>query len=375
MSVGPCGIVCTICRYFIRGLCSGCMRGDVCSPERALLSPCPILQCAVARTIPYCARDCEDFPCALFEQRFPRCWYQATSRRPGVAQLDEWCSSDLPMQGITSESQQPGREGLRIFCLGPFRVYLGSEEITDDDWGQGKGPTHKIKAMFAYLLCQKGRGARKETLIDLLWPEQVDYDQASARFHQALHYLRRALEPDLTSRAASSYIRYERGRYCFDPLKPYWIDADVFESYCRRARECSRYGDPEAAMLYWDMALDVYGGDFMADIPIDYTQNRLHDWCLPRRHRLGELYLAALLEIARYHRNIHEYGSGVRYARAALDVEPASEPAHRLAIQCLIENGQLDSAIHQYRVCEAELVQYENRTPSEETRFLYEQLV
>jgi hypothetical protein len=65
----------------------------------------------------------------------------------------------------------------------------------------------------------------------------------------------------------------------------------------------------------------------------------------------------------------------MKYARDALEVEPALELAHRIAIQCLIECGQVDSAIHQYRLCEAELAYLEGRRPSEQTRHLYEQLM
>ncbi|MFQ5855177.1 MAG: BTAD domain-containing putative transcriptional regulator [Anaerolineae bacterium] len=274
-----------------------------------------------------------------------------------------------------SNTERAPEEGLRVFCLGSFRVYRGSEEIREDDWGRGRGPTQKIKAMFAYLLSQEKRGVRRETLTDFLWPEQIDYDRAGASFHLALYCLRRALEPDLKSGADSSYIRYTRGRYRFDPAEPYWIDVDVFENYCRRAQDCDRGGDPEAAMVYWGMALDVYGGDYMAGIDVAYTHNRIYDWCMPRRHRLRELYLTALLEMARYYRNTEEYGSCVRFARQAMEVEPALEPAHRIAMQCLVGGGQLESAIRQYRMCETELAQHENRTPSMQTRLLYEQLI
>ncbi len=86
--------------------------------------------------------------------------------------------------------EPPDQTGLRVFCLGTFRVYRSLEEIEEDGWGRGKGPTLKIKALFAYLLSRKRRGARKDTLIDLLWPEQRDYAQASACFQLALHHPR-----------------------------------------------------------------------------------------------------------------------------------------------------------------------------------------
>jgi len=50
-----------------------------------------------------------------------------------------------------------------------------------------------------------------------------------------------------------------------------------------------------------------------------------------------------------------QYGLAVEYARQALSVEPALEPARRLLIQCLLETGHLDNAMCQYRTCVAEL--------------------
>lgn len=375
MNAGPCGILCIVCHYYVRGLCRGCVRGDLCPPSRAEVSACPILRCAADRKIPYCSRDCPDFPCALFGQSFPYCWFREAYHRPDMLSPEAWEPAGPPMPEAALNAEQPHPRGLRVFCLGTFRVYRGSEEIRNDDWGQGRGPTQKIKAMLAYLLSQKQRGARKETLCDFLWPEQTDSDQADASFHPALYCLRRALEPDLKLGADSSYIRYAGGRYRFDPAEPAWIDADAFEAYCRRARECDRRGDTETAVLYRGMALDVYGGDYMAGIPIDYTDDCVYDWCRPRRHRLRELYLEALLEMARYHRDIGDYGSCLRYANAALEQEPAFEPAHRMAIQALIKCGQPNAAIHQYRMCEAELIREAGVPPSQQTQILYEQLV
>jgi two-component SAPR family response regulator len=275
----------------------------------------------------------------------------------------------------TSDIEQPDQAGLRVFCLGTFRVYRGLEEIREAEGGRAKGPTLKIKALSAYLLSRKRRGARKDTLIDLLWPEQRNYARSSACFHLALHHVRRALEPDLKSGTAASYIRYLGGRYRFDPQKPCWIDADVFEAYCRRAQAQGRSGDPEAAMVDWAMATDLYGGDYMAGISRKYTEDPLYDWCLARRRYLREFYCTGLLALASYHHHTGAYGLGTKYAREALAVEPALERAHRLVMRCLIEDGQPDQAIHQYRICRADLADYEVREPSKETNLLYEQLL
>lgn len=374
MNIGPCGTLCTTCRYFVRGFCEGCVRGDLCPLEKSHSSPCSILRCAAARKIPYCARDCPDFPCDLTEPRFPRRSWAAPEHMN--ATLPDKGGSAGPQPPVTtSDIEKLDQAGLRVFCLGTFCVYRGLEEIQEAEWGRGKGPTQKIKALFACLLSRKKRGARKETLIDLLWPEQRDCAHASACLHLALYHLRRALEPDLKSGAASSYIRYEDERYRFDPQKPCWIDADVFEAYGRRAQAQARNGGPEAAMIDWAMALDLYDGDYMAGIAIDYTENPLYDWCTARRRYLRELFLTGLLAMGSYHYRTGAYGLGVKYAREALAVEPALERAHRLAMRCLIEDGRPDEALRQYHRCRGELAYYECREPAKETKLLCEQLL
>jgi DNA-binding SARP family transcriptional activator len=228
--------------------------------------------------------------------------------------------------------------------------------------------------MFAYLLSRKKRGARKDTLINLLWPNQIDYDRASATFHLTLYCLRRALEPDLKSMTASNYIRYQGGRYRFDPLRPYWLDADAFESYCHQAEAYDRYDESETALLYWEMAAGMYEGDYMASIHPDFTEDRNQDWCLARRQYLQELYLNALLEMAHFYFDNMEFGTCLKYAYRILEVDPCFEKVHRLAIQCLIKSNQYDRALRQYRTCKAALASNEDRAPSGLTRRLYQEL-
>ena len=374
MNMGPCGIACTVCRYYNRGLCEGCVRGNLCPPAKALLSSCSVLRCAAARKISFCNRDCREFPCVLFKHNLLHCWSPVASSQTKIAPLNNKVLTGYPTSFRPVNTRKSDETGLRIFCLGSFRVYQDSEEVKDSEWGQGKGPTQKIKTMFAYLLSREKRGARKDTLINLLWPNQSDHDRASDTFHLTLHYLRRALEPDLKSITDSSYIHYKRGRYRFDPLKPYWIDAEVFESYCRQAESYDRHGDLENAMLYWNRATEVYGGNYMASIQPNFTEDRNRDWCLPQRQYLRELYLNALLEMAHFHCNNMETGFCLKYAYQILEVDPCFEEVHRLAIQCLIKSNQFDSALRQYRTCESTLVHYENRAPSEQTRRLYREL-
>jgi len=361
--ISPCGISCTICRFYIRGQCE-CQTGDGSRPFHQLtLQPCPVEQCAATRDIKYCARDCTDFPCLLLEQIIPYRWYRLATG-----------SGDASLPPGQQHADQ-GDDILRIVCLGEFRVFRGGVEVSDSDWGKGRGPTRKIQALFAFLLSRRAHGARKETIIDLLWPGQTDSQRANSSFHQALFYLRRALEPELESGSVSSYIRHRDERYYFAPQKPYWIDADALVDCSERARSLEQSGDPGSAIECWARATELYGGRYMAGIDSKYTDSDYYDWCASACYRFEQLFLAAALAVARYHLDTGHHALAIVHAREALFVEPALEPAHQLLIRCLMEAGQLEHALGQYRVCEAELDFHHERVPSEQTRLLYQELV
>ncbi len=376
MKICPCGISCTICRFYIHGQCQSQYRiGKDSGPlDEAARSPCPVMQCASVHNIAFCARDCLDFPCLLLERTIPYRWSQLAALSSNESIPDQRPSGSLKMPTAHWGAGQAS-DMLRVFCLGQFRVFRGSVELQDHHWGNGKGPTRKIKALFAFLLCRKDQGARKETLTDLLWSRQTNPKRASSSFHQALFHLRRALEPDLETGPASSYIRRQGERYYFDPQKPCWIDADAFAFFANRAQALEQDGDSAAAVVYWGKAIALYGGEFMAGIDARYRRSEFHDWCAPRYYHFEQLFLAAKMALARHHLALRHHNLAIEHAREALCVEPAFESAHCLLIQCLLEAGQLDSALCQYRVCEAELALRQNRAPSDQTRLLYQELV
>ena len=369
--IGPCGISCTICRFWIRGQCQ-CREAEGSSPFKwAARHQCPVDQCAATRQNTFCARDCTDFPCPLLERTMPYRWARLAAECATVAL---GAQSPVPEEPGSLDASQDAQV-LRILCLGDFRVFRGEMELKDSDWGNGKGPTKKIKALFAFLLCCRTRGARKETLIDLLWPQQTDPKRATSSFHQALFHLRRALEPDLEPGVESSYIRCREERYRFDPQKPYWIDADAFIQYTDRAQALEQSKDPIFAVDCWARATDLYSGKFMAGIDHKYTSSRYHDWCAPVSYHYEQLFLTATMALARHHRALGHHTLAIARAREALRVEPALETAHRLLIQCLMETGHLDHALGQYRVCEAELASSQDRPPSTQTDLLFQELV
>src|SRR5207247_1658627 len=54
--------------------------------------------------------------------------------------------------------------------------------------------TRKAASLLAYLACRRGRAVPRETLAEMLWPDE-DVDATRDRLRQALAAIRRAIEP------------------------------------------------------------------------------------------------------------------------------------------------------------------------------------
>lgn len=73
--VAACGISCDACGLVEKGLCTYCGPGDSETAKAKLEHQrnkfgglaCPVLVCAVMNRIPFCMRDCPEFPCEHYE--------------------------------------------------------------------------------------------------------------------------------------------------------------------------------------------------------------------------------------------------------------------------------------------------------------------
>ena len=332
--IGPCGISCTICRFKINEQCQCRIEQGPNKSDKARRSRCPVLQCAITKDISFCARDCRDFPCPRLENTIPFRWSRADTQR-----LTRVFPNQIDPRTVDTDFKNPT---LRIFCLGEFRVFRGLVELNNYHWSCRKGPTHKIKAMLAFLLFQENRGARKETIIDILWPQQNNPYRATSSFHQALYYLRRALEPDLATGSASSYIQRQGERYYFAPQKPCWVDTHLFDFYVHRALAVKQDSNSSDAFVYWKKALDLYRGDFLSGLDIKYTCSEFYDWCTPLCAHYKQLFISAKMAVARYYKLLQQHDLAMEQTREILCVEPGSQQAQNLLASCLDDLLQPD---------------------------------
>jgi len=80
--VAACGICCSVCGLYLKGICLPCGSGLKKDEEivkrkieeqmKNLGHVCSKLQCVLEKEIGYCMKDCSEFPCKYYEERlFP----------------------------------------------------------------------------------------------------------------------------------------------------------------------------------------------------------------------------------------------------------------------------------------------------------------
>src|SRR5580693_972989 len=111
---------------------------------------------------------------------------------------------------------------LRVRLLGGFRVERTGAGQAVSDW-----PRRSAKTLIKLLAVQPGHALHREQVIDVLWPK-VDAESALNSFGKALHVARRALEPQLSRRQDSAYLRLADGMVVLD-TQHLAVDTDEFE--------------------------------------------------------------------------------------------------------------------------------------------------
>ncbi|RBP02222.1 DcmR-like sensory protein [Roseiarcus fermentans] len=264
------------------------------------------------------------------------------------------------------------RHRWKIRCFGNLRIFR--EDGSQVRWNTVNGATAKTKTLFAYLLQRGRRGACFEEIADLLWPEAEHAGQSLNRLYHTVHCLRIALSPELTTSRASPYVLAQDHRYFLNLPDGAWIDVPVFEEFARRGDILLLQGNLEDSMAIHSAAEKIYTGSLFSDIPAQYVQSVDHDWCWSRRYWLEGIYVKMLTNMATLHRQRGNVERSLSYALRALDIDPCFEHAHREIMRGFHGSGRHDALKRQYQLCCGALKRYEDRTPSPDTRSLFQQL-
>jgi DNA-binding SARP family transcriptional activator len=253
----------------------------------------------------------------------------------------------------TDENEASSTVGVRINLLGGFRAEHKTA-VPDAAWQQRRS----AKALVKLLAIYPGHCLHREQILDLLWPE-VEFESAVNSFGKALHVARRALEPDIPSRGASSYLRLVDGILSL-ATQGVWIDIDHFQSL---GEEALRRGD----VILLRNALARYTGDLL-------PEDTYESWTTARRSVLADLNLRLVLALADALAGSGQRDIAIEQLIHALQLDSTREDVHCRLMRLYAQGGQRMAALRQYQVCCEILDRELDARPETATVALYEDI-
>ncbi len=224
---------------------------------------------------------------------------------------------------------------LQVFSLGRFEVKRGGQAISREDQR-----LNKRWRLFQVLITYKGQALSSEQMYKYLsLEESVNPSEA---LKSLVFYLRRSLGKDKTKvKNGEQYINCSQGRYLFNEKSHYWLDAEVFETLCKKGRQVAEESTEIAIDIYLE-ALSLYRGNYLGDVPHAY-------WAIPARNHYRELYLRAMLEANELLRKEARYQEAWELCEKGLRIVPLEEKLHTSSLKALIDGGKAGLALIQYQ--------------------------
>lgn len=180
--------------------------------------------------------------------------------------------------------------GLVVHALGSLRAERDGEPLRR--WGGEKAGSRQAEGIFAFLLDRGERGAGKDEIIELVWPD-VDLDRADVAFHRTMLGLRSMLQPGWRRREGTAAIVFHNDRYRLDAGVIAWSDVAEFERLLAEARGAT----PVAGIQALEQGRRLYRGDYLDDCPFYGDSADVED----RRVALRRRYVDLLVELGERH--------------------------------------------------------------------------
>lgn len=249
---------------------------------------------------------------------------------------------------------------LKIRCLGGFDVRLGETPIESFE-------SQKVRALLAYLVCQRHRAFDREHLAGLLWPERPEA-VARRNLRQALYNLKQVLVPadsgETTGKddATQEVVLADQRQVGLHPDLDCWLDVDAFEKARSKGLSRDRV-DPH----YLAEAAGLYRGEFLSGFSVRDSAE-FEQWYLTEQSRLREAVIEVLHGLIENYLSRGELRLGTRFAHRLVAIDPLSESAYRYLIQLYGFSGRRQRALSQYEQLR-ELLQRElGVEPEEKTK-------
>jgi DNA-binding NarL/FixJ family response regulator/DNA-binding SARP family transcriptional activator len=243
---------------------------------------------------------------------------------------------------------------VRIFLFGDFRVERGGVTLPDSVWQR-----QTAKTLTALLAAHPQHALHRDQVLETLWPG-AEPRSALNNLAKTLDAACRALEPDLSARSASAYLKLSDELVTLD-CADIVVDTEDFELLAHGALE-------EQSLAAYDAALALYGGELLPE-QLDI------EWVDHRRSLLRELYVRLLVGRADVLEAREALGQVAETLRLALQADASREEIHRRLMELHARLGQPEEVVRQFHSCRHTLRRELDTRPSRQTEQLYRDLI
>ncbi len=244
---------------------------------------------------------------------------------------------------------------LELGVLGPTTLRRDGRPVDHPHWRR-----ERVRALLL-LLMTRGGGTREE-LAGALWPD-LDSAAALRNLRVTLSYLLAVLEPDRADGAPSCFVRAEGAGLRLTGHEWLRVDAQEMERLLDLGAQAESLGEPSAALDSYRAATRLYRGPYLIDAGYE-------EWALPHRDRLVARFVAGAVRAGELTLAAGGSDEALHLASRALEAEPWSEPAHRLAVAAHVARGDRAAARRAMDTCVRQLNEL-GVPPTEDTEIVF----
>ena len=217
--------------------------------------------------------------------------------------------------------QQDNSPSIEVICFSEFSVYSHGKPV--------KWKTAKAKELFAFLITNLNTQVNRDTLIDLLWPDN-DYQKAKIQLHTSISYLRKTLE----SLGYTKVLNFFNQSYALE-LPNLQSDAIKFEQLITDHKVVN-----QTNIQAFEQAIQNYNGNYM--------EKNHYEWATTHAQSLHLQLLQLLQKIIDYYTEHKNLDKKSHYLHLLLYHNPYSEHALQQLMQHYINIGNRGDAMKLY---------------------------